>query len=286
MCIISSYINRFLRREYERALAWIMGGVYLGLILLACAGLWIALDRPAQANHAFDPWKHVESIHRPVGVLEYACAGDTTELDDTAVRRRIINTLKYDNPDLDWHLPKDDTWFPQGNDLISFYMWPQSCSWLATNDPIAYENTPFRYRSRSLDDVRDACRSVGSVYACALWRDPVWVYNNQTPGTAHTDYRYFDIWMWSELLDDANDAPYYGSPDGVTVRRAFVNHETGHALGLADPLRQPDDSYAPCSNDSIMHFPDPYCSDNSWFRQPQEADRRKVNWISINDSMP
>jgi len=96
----------------------------------------------------------------------------------------------------------------------------------------------------------------GTYYSCVVHDNPVY---DATGG--HTHYK----WMYSYL--QAEHVNGYG-----TRARKFINHETGHVLGLKDPA-----GYGTDCQDSVMHNDLYGCPSTVWY--PTANDRAAVTRI-------
>lgn len=82
--------------------------------------------------------------------------------------------------------------------------------------------------------------------------------------------------MWG-TYQTINGTHYYQGGN-IYIREAalynhVINHETGHALGLADP--------GSCTNDSVMHE-SYYCGGNTNYAYPTTSDQSSVSTIANN----
>lgn len=226
---------------------------------------------PARAYHPYaDPDNaHIWSIHWSND--EIFCAEDfNTGLGDDWVQSKILSTLKYDNTNVDWHIPESER-FPGGNFLVYLLMRQNICSQVSrTNGD--YDATPLRYfvypdDTQKLSDECSVFKS--SVRNCEKSRGL-----NYARNYGHYDYHHGDIYFQKRVLDQVQQS--YENTDPIVFRRWIVSHETGHAFGLRDP------SLAQCNEDSdnsVMHSPD-YCTGNTYKQYPWLPDRRSVNNLS------
>ncbi|WP_041425337.1 hypothetical protein [Thermobaculum terrenum] len=193
---------------------------------------------------------------------EHACAqsdvGDGI-VTHNYVQARIINTLRYDKPELDWHQRT-------GTNHLHFQMEDRYCDQLSSTE---MQDIELRYRVKTDANAQSTCYSYGydDATECAIDLGPVYIGN-------HVDSRAYRIIHSRDSIYD-NDGTEW-------KRRHMVSHETGHALGLMDPIYNTyTGRYEPCTDRSVMHTPYPYCPGNYAYRYPSDWDRDTV-WELIN----
>ncbi|SEL75114.1 hypothetical protein SAMN05444354_10899 [Stigmatella aurantiaca] len=102
--------------------------------------------------------------------------------------------------------------------------------------------------------IADSWASVcgGDLYSCVVQSNPV-----VDPVNGHTHFK----WMYSHLKAQ------HLSTD-VTRARKFINHETGHVLGLKDPSGPNDCSHSVMHNDLYSNYG---CLDKVWYPTPNDV---------------
>jgi hypothetical protein len=213
----------------------------------------------ADASHTHTGWdqRHVATIHGNNGPAsggsgpgtqdeEYCIMSETSAMPASSIAPFIQETLTQLSFDIVWDGSADwrvDLWRTQ-----------KFCNEYATADRNRIE---LEYR------IRESWASLcgGEQYACVTAMSPV----TDSSG-AHQHYLYMNAHLKREQL---------AALATTTRARKFINHETGHLLGLKDP-----DYYGHCMH-SVMHndlYASLGCTDPVWY--PTTSDFVSVRSIA------
>lgn len=220
------------RRRWPRRNV-IASGLLLALIGL---GLFLASVHSADATHS-SGW-HIASIHNLYGDTrdreEYCVMTSGSNLDWYTTREEIRNILIYENPSGDC----DGT----ANGKIDI--------WTETSAPCDQLSQARRNEIEIEYQIHDNTSAwCGSNVSCAVKAAPIYGL------TQHTDYRWYYLYIRTGAYTHSN-----------FNRHFVVNHEIGHAFGLAD---------GGCGVNSIMHYGSGCYKD--W---PTNSDRSSVTSIA------
>ncbi|MEX0683481.1 MAG: hypothetical protein WD904_04405 [Dehalococcoidia bacterium] len=235
----------------------------------------LATSEPGKASHPYwfpiqDPG-HIESINFS-DIPEAVCVDIQTQpaIDYQTAWYRIGDALYYAVPD------GEDSWDGLNNDKINFTfahhkeyeMLGQGCFAPPPADPLVWE-----IRIAVKDDVTSNCN--GNSRGCAFRNGPMYG-DPSTSGHSYGEYQNSQIYIATgELLSDSY--------------LFIINHEVGHALGLADggpdapdeqnangtqiPLPSQTQNPLSCSPISIMHVYG--CDETDW---PSAVDRAALEF--------
>lgn len=192
---------------------------------------------------------------------------DVTGLSSTYLRDKIRATVKYENPDYDWHTPNN-------NFLVYINISDYACNVLADRGEL--ENIRVRYHlyPDQSQELYDHCKVDDGTWVCTEWSGPWYNY-----GQGHTEANVARIYVDKRTMDE-DDGNGQNSTTGIATRRYILSHETGHAFGLSDPNFYGDcrGSSGGTSTNSVMHSRDYGCDTSYQF--PRYSDRQSVNHIS------
>lgn len=227
--------------------------LYLALGTLIMAGLWFSASSSATAHHPKPGGAsvHLYSQHSST-VDEYYCidshyaGNDGNDLDPDVMRSRVRESLEG-NGDRDWDFgnenPDARIYLIQGSDppcgqildpnikkkyRLEYHGWRSNSQPLDDACGDTDPNTHINYScavSYDLTDGNPACRTDTSqriIHRC----DPA----------ANYEADYYFLNLQSDWLSDNTPGLY-----DYKRWRHVINHETGHAFGLKDPLRDSDD---------------------------------------------
>lgn len=203
----------------------------------------------AQANHTHTGGTqlHIATIHGNNGTSttpgdqdeQYCVQSHTARINGTQMANFIEETLAK--------LATANIWDGTANWRVNLWRMAKSCSEYdsATRGTIEYE-----YHIN--DDWPDVSLC-GTSYSCV-------VFENAAFDGYHTHYKWGYSYLQTEHVSDYNERT-----------RKFINHETGHILGLKDP-----DYYGHCMN-SVMHnnlYASMGCTDPVWY--PTASDKSSI----------
>jgi hypothetical protein len=180
----------------------------------------------AYASHSHNGWeqKHISTMHANNGTStapgsqdeEWCLQMHTTAASATTLSNRLQETLTQ--------LAFNQIWDGTGDWNVDIWRKPLQCSQYAQAERSTIE---IEYHVR--ESWTAECG--GSIYSCVVFDAP----ENDPTG----DHQHFK-WVYSYLkLEHVNG--------DITRARKFINHETGHILGLMDPQY-----WGHCS-ESVMH---------------------------------
>ena len=190
------------------------------LVVLVAVSIPLSIATNVSAHHPKSPGSYLHSI-RSVSQTEQYCVDDYyTTLSFATVLDRVRATLIVERTDVNWDMK-------QGGYTDFRTTWDYPCRSLNSSTTPTRAEIELEYHVQ--DTIQEsACGGTScAVHFGSTWSGPY----------GRTEYQYYNIYLRGSLI----------SADG-DVRRHVVNHETGHALGLAD-------GYAPdCpSPASVMH---------------------------------
>ncbi|NMO21487.1 hypothetical protein HPC49_31695 [Pyxidicoccus fallax] len=192
----------------------------------------------AHASYSHNGWdqKHIATIHDNNGPAgggsgpgtydeEYCVMSETSAMPVSTIGPFIQQTLTQLSFDIVWDGSAD--W------RVDLWRAPKACNEYSTADR---NNIEIEYR------IRETWASVcgGDIYACVTSVSPI------TDATrAHQHYKYMNVHLKREQLAAL-----------ATTHRArkFINHETGHVLGLRDPVSGAECMYSVMTNDLYAHL--------------------------------
>ena len=208
-------------------LARLRGGLDAILLTAIAVGLTITVSNviamPAEAIHPTWDVRHLGSVHTPLVDEDY-CAETTRTTRSFSAMISNINHALYIDP------PSDQTWDATSFDSVrgGWRVWLYGhLSAPCQNLPLA-ERGPIKIEYWLADD---------NTYACGI------VKCNKAMGSTvyidemgHNAFQFYYLYLYAPWVNNEEFPGYY---------RHQVNHETGHALGMAD-----GDGTCP---DSVMH---------------------------------
>jgi hypothetical protein len=233
----------FYSRVSARLGSWQL--LYLTLGVLIAVGLWFSAVSSATAHHR-KPYFHLASLH---GDVENTCSeSHYSSLNETNMRNRVANALGG-NGIYDWNGVGGG---------IDIRLEGTYCSGLSSSDRYNMELEYHGWITGS-QGLADACGNDGTT-SCAVAGARTYF-----PGGGYLHAGYYRMHLQSNWL--GTDTVYNNDK-----WRHVINHESGHAFGLADP------GVCEGFNDSVMHSKFVYgCAEDSpW---PWQSDRDSVNII-------
>ncbi|WP_240359221.1 hypothetical protein [Pyxidicoccus trucidator] len=229
-----------------RASRWLLAGW-----MATAAFVGFRFVPAANASHTHTGWdqKHIATIHGNDGPAgggsgpgsldeEYCIMSETSAMPASTIAPFIQETLAA--------LSFDTIWDGSADWRVDLWRTQKYCNEYSTADRNRIE---IEYR------VRETWASVcgGDIYACVTSVSPV----TDSSG-AHQHYKYMNVHLKREQM---------AALGSTTRARKFINHETGHVLGLRDP-----EYYGHCMH-SVMHnnlYSSLGCTDPVWHPTPSD----------------